>query len=192
MLNITRSTVSVLVISSLFSLPAFSQTNCAAISDPQAMYDCVVRQRQDNQTLDKSEPLDLGQTPKITDWKKVGPIAGTPATLYYSPGTAKYMKVRDSQTATGSSQVVRVYQMQDFPPQGTGADKVSSTVVTVLYHCQHPNEKSVKFESYSDRMAKGKQVKSTEAPGDKKWGGLLEGDDVIRNSVLRKCPETQS
>jgi len=171
--------------------PTFAQQNCASISDPQAMYNCVVSQRRDSQTLDDSEPLDLGRTPIISDWKKVGTITGTPATLYFSPGTAKYMKVRDSQTATGTSQVMVVYQMQDFPPQGSGADKVSSNISTLLYHCQHPNEKTVKSVAYGDRMGKGKIVKTTEAPGNKPWEGLREGDNVIRSAVLRKCPATE-
>lgn len=171
-----------------YSVPTFAQQSCASISDPQLMYNCVVSQRRDNQTLDDSEPLDVGKSPIISDWKKVGVITGTPATLYFSPGTAKYMKVRDSQSATGTSQVIVVYQMQDFPPHGGGADRVSSNVSTFLYHCQYPNEKSVKSVAYSDRMGKGKIVKTTESPGNKTWEGLREGDDVIRSAVLRKCP----
>lgn len=179
------------VVGFFYSLPTFAQQNCASISDPQAMYNCVASQRRDAQTLDDSEPLDFGRTPTINDWKKVGAIAGTPATLYFSPGTTKYMKVRDAQSATGSSQVVVVYQLQDFPPQGKGGDIVSSNVSTVLYHCQHPNEKGVKYTAYSGRMGKGKVVKVTDAPGNKPWGSLREGDDVIRNAVMRKCPATE-
>lgn len=171
-----------------YSFSVFAQQNCASIRDPQLMYECVVRERQNSQTLDDNEPLDLGRMPAINDWKKVGVITGTPATLYFSPGTSKYMKVRDSQAAMGTSQVVVVYQMQDFPPQGSGPNKVSSNISTVLYHCQFPNEKSVKYVAYSDRLAKGKIVKTTDEPGNKPWTGLREGDDVIRGAVLRKCP----
>jgi hypothetical protein len=180
------------VIGSLFYLPpTFAQQNCASISDPQAMYNCVASQRRDSQPLDDSEPLDFGKTPIISDWKKVGAITGTPATLYFSPGSAKYMKVRDSQRATGTSQVIVVYQMQDFPPQGSGVNKVSSNISTLLYHCQHPNIKTVKSVAFGDRMGKGKIVATTEAPGNKPWEGLREGDDVIRSAVLRKCPATE-
>jgi hypothetical protein len=181
--------VSTLLSTFSFYLPAYAQKDCASISNPQLMFDCAMKQRQDSQPLDNSEPLDLGKTPKINDWKKVGPIDNGRAYYYYSPGTMQSKRVRDTQAALGSSQVIVVYTLQDFiVPQGKGADKVSSYINTALFHCNHPNIKDVKYEAYSGKMATGKIVNTVIEPGDKNWESLGEGEDVIRKVVRSKCP----
>lgn len=185
----------IIIMASIFlgSFPSsiFAQTDCASISDPQLMYNCVANQRSKNlePNSNNSKPLNLGPAPMIKDWKKVGSFAGGKVTFYYSPNSAKYAEISDSQSATGSSRAVIINTLQDFSsPQGSGSEIVQSNIITAVYHCNLPNMKEMRFEAHAGKMGTEKIVSVHEEPSSKKWDSLSEGDDVVIEYVRSICP----
>lgn len=171
--------------------PAHAVPDCAQIADPQLSFECTKQMRDKNlkEPAGKEVKLDLMPALEINDWVKVGSINDGEEDFYYSPKSAKFHVIPDSQAPTGSSRVVILNTLVDRrKPKEYDGKTYSSVITTAMYHCNFPNLKELRFETRSKNMGKGILQSAKEYPISQAWQKLMEGDEVILEFVRDFCP----